>query len=131
MALGKDFIAAQIAKYIGSQEVLGVDDGELVKVTPGTRGATLTAGTQPTETTHACKLLVASYDDHQLQGTGIRASDREIHIYGGTLPDGVVPAADDKIVADGITFRIVPEREGGRGVQRDPVGAVYRCHART
>lgn len=120
-----DYIPQQLAKYLGPQ----VDDGTLIKVTPGTRGATLTAGTNPTETSHACSLWVSSYDDREIDGTSIRASDRQISILGATIEGDVVPAPNDKIVAEGVTYLIVGE-PGGRGVKRDPVGAVYRCHAR-
>ena len=120
-----DYLPEQLAKHLGPQ----VDEGTLVKVTPGARGATVTAGTNPTETSHACSLWVASYDDQEIDGTSIRSSDRQISILGATIEGGAVPEPNDKIIAEGVTYRIVGE-PGGRGVKRDPVCAVYRCHAR-
>jgi hypothetical protein len=121
-----DYIPEQLAKHLGPH----VLEGTLIKVTPGTRGATVTAGTNPTETSHACSLWVARYSTREMAGTSIRRGDRKISILGATLPDGVVPVPNDKITVDSVTYRIVGEGEGGVGVDADPVEAVYRCHAR-
>jgi hypothetical protein len=121
-----DYIPEQLAKHLGPH----VDEGTLIKVTPGTRGATVSGGTAPTETSHACSLWVSSYEDGQIDGSSIRSSDRKISILGATIDGGAVPAPNDKVIAEGVTYRIVGDAEGGRGVARDPVGAVYRCHCR-
>lgn len=121
-----DFIPRELAKHLAPH----VLEGTLVKVTPGARGGTVTAGTNPTETGHACSLWIARYSTREMAGTSIRRSDRKISILGATLPAGVVPVPNDKITVDGVTYRIVGEGEGGLGVDSDPVQAVHRCHAR-
>jgi hypothetical protein len=119
------YIRKQVAKYLGPQ----VLSGTLIKVTAGTRGATVSSGTQPTETSFACKLFVRDYSDEEMAGTGIKTSDRRIAILGGTIAGGQVPSPNDKIsyVRRGSTetYRIVDD-----GVSTDPDEAVYVCRAR-
>jgi hypothetical protein len=116
-----NFIPNQINKYLGKH----VLSGTLIKVTPGTRGATVSGGTNPTEASFTCKLWVASYEDNEIDGSSIKASDRRINIIAKSIQGGQVPAPNDKVIAEGATYRIVED-----GVKRDPVGAIYRCHAR-
>lgn len=120
------YIARQVNKYLGKHVLAGT----LIKVTPGTRGATLSAGTNPTTSTYTCKLWVSSYGDFEINGSSIKASDREISIIGKSIASGKVPEPNDQVIAEGVTYRIVGETDGGRGVKRDPDGAVYKCHAR-
>lgn len=121
-----DFIPQQFAQHF-AEHVL---EGTLIKVTPGARGATITAGTNPTETSHACSLWIAKFKDRELQGTSIKTGDRLIKILADTIEGGVDPAPNDKIVLDGITYRIIGESDGGLGVTSSSVQAVFRCHAR-
>ena len=122
-------IARLLAQHLGSEARIGFRSGTLVKVTPGTRGATVTAGTAPTETSHACKLAIGNYTDREVAGTSIRTGDHKISILGASIAGGVIPAPSDKVVVAGVTYRLVDE-PGSPGVKGDAVGAMYRCHAR-
>lgn len=127
IGLNNGTIRRALAKHMGKFFRAG---GVLVKVTPGTRGATLTAGTNPTEASYPCKVWVAKYSTGEMAGTSIRYGDDKVSILGGTLPAGVVPAPNDKITFDGVTYRILGEGEGGMGVSADTDRAVFRCHCR-
>lgn len=120
--LNNGYIAGQLAKYLGP---FIQDGGVLVKVTPGARGAVLTGGTNPTETRHACKLLVKRFEDNEINGTSIQSSDRRISILRLSIEGGVTPAPNDKIEADGATYRIVDD-----GVSGGIDAPFYRCHCR-
>jgi len=120
------YIARQINKHL-SKHVLS---GTLVKITPGTRGGTVSAGTTPTSASFRCKLWVASFADSEIDGTSIKASDRRINILGKSIQSGKVPAPNDQVIVTepggvATTYRILED-----GVTRDPDGAVYHCHAR-
>lgn len=115
------YIARQVNKYLGKH----VLSGTLVKVTPGTRGGTVTAGTNPTTASFACKLWISSYSDYEVDGTGIKGSDRRISIIGKSIASGKVPLPGDQVIAEGVTYRIVED-----GVSRDADGAVYVVHGR-
>lgn len=99
----------------------------LVKVVPGTRNPLdLGAGTNPTTVNHPCEAMV---DDAELlsqgqteQGT-LRTSRRTVTILGDSLPLGVIPADNDRVVVRGVTYRIV-------AVKVDPADAAYECTVR-
>ncbi len=110
-------------------------DATLTKVTTGTRTPSAqAAGTNPTSTDYPCKGFARGFESTQIDGTTIKSEDRDVAVFGGSLPDGVTPAPGDKITIEDppdsgttVTYRIVTD---GLGVRRDSVGAVYKCHAR-
>lgn len=118
-----DIFKKQIAKKINDKLGPLVFDLTLTKVTPGTRGADLTAGTNPTETDYTVKGFVDSYSDYLIDGNRIQAGDRKIVILGGSLASGVEPKPDDKVTAEGVERTIV-------AVKRDPAGATFECQSR-
>lgn len=100
----------------------------LTRVTPGTRvDGSLGSGTNPTETLHACRAFVGRFESDQIDGTLIKGEDRVISIYAATITPAAVPEPNDKIAIDGAVYRIM---QGSFGVQRDPWGVMYSCHAR-
>lgn len=116
---GKD-IAGVLASKLGPL-LLGFT---LIKVTSGARDAAdPSAGTSPTEASHACRGILEDYRDGQYDETIIKRGDRKALILGDTLPTGVVPEPSDKVTAEGRGFVIV-------GVTRDPDGATYTCQLR-
>lgn len=121
MGLGEDVGSS----FAATGQRLGVKDATLIKVTPGTRTVdAMSAGTNPTTVSHACKGLVATFATQRIDGTIIRAEDRTVSLYAVSLPGGVVPKLGDKITIEGATFRIVGD------VSRNPAGGVYKCHGR-
>ena len=96
----------------------------LIKVTPGTRtpGA-ISAGTNPTETSYACRGFVADYTAIEMQNTLIQRGDRKVVLLGASIASAQTPATDDKVTIDGATYRIIT-------VNSDPAKATYTCQAR-
>lgn len=122
-------IAKNLVRYGG--KTIGIKSCTLIKVAQGVRtvGA-ISAGTNPTETSHKAKGFIAEYSDWQIDGTLVKRSDRKIVLLGATIAAKQVPKPGDKItIADpsGVvaTYRIVPD-----GVKGDPVGATYTCQGR-
>lgn len=121
-------LAEEIGASLGGATRLGVRVANLIRVTPGTRtNGALGAGTNPTETLHACRAFVGSFESEQIDGTLIKTEDRIISIFASTILPAAVPEPNDKIAIDGAVYRIVKE---GFGVQRDPASVMYSCHAR-
>lgn len=120
-----DIFGEDIAGIINEELGDLVFDVTLTKVTPGTRGADETAGTNPTESSSTCKGFVDEYKDREINGTTVLVGDRKIVILGDSLPSGTVPKPGDKITAESVTRTIVKG-----GVKRDPAGATYTCQCR-
>ena len=119
-----DIFGADIAGKILAGLGPMVFDYTFVKVIEGTRNpADPTAGTNPTTANHAVKGFMATYRDHQIDGTVIQRGDRKGSLLGASFPAGVVPEPNDKVTAEGQTWYII-------NVQRDPAGAVYACQLR-
>lgn len=99
---------------------------QLIKRTPGERTSTaLASGTNPQESTFSCRGFIEEYKNSQIDGTQVRKGDRKVLILGGTLPTGIVPESNDRIVIEGETLVIVRD-----GVTRDPAEATYVCQSR-
>lgn len=109
-------IAGEIASAFAGQLVTTV----LIKVTPGTRGANLTAGLQPTDVPYTCNGFIEDRREGNMRGSLVSQGGRIVSILGGSLPAGVFPETTDKVTIEGTTYRIV---ETGR----DPAGALYEC----
>ncbi len=134
MKLVSSFIRNKINAELGKH----VLDATLIKITAGTRTPDAqSAGTNPTSTSYTCKGWVASFESTQIDGIMVKSEDRMVALLGGSLADGIAPEVNDKITIEDppetgitVTFRIVGGGKDGLGVKRDPVGAVYKCHAR-
>lgn len=123
--LNSGYIAAQLNKYLAPHSL----DATLIVSTAGVRGSTMSAGTNPSPVSFACVGWVASYETHQIDGTLIKADDREIAILGDSIDGGVIPEPGNKITIDGDTYRIVGSPDG-KGVLYNGEKAIYRCHGR-
>ncbi len=115
-----------LAKALGKQTALGFRAMTLTKSTPGTRtvGA-VSAGTNPTTTSYACKGFEETKQAGQLPETLVVKHDLVISLLGASIASGAVPVPGDRITSLGVTYTIIPE-----GVGRDPVGALYVCTCR-
>lgn len=127
-------LAKALAKGLGGAKILGFGKMTLVRVEPGARGATLTAGRTATETSYPCKgrqgverkAYWQFWQNAQLSGAQTRTSFLGFSILGATLPDGIKPRAGDKIVHGGTTYTIAAD-----GAQNpDGVGAMWECMTR-
>lgn len=84
----------------------------------------LTAGRPIVETNHACKGFLDNYDARRMGESVIQQGTRVIVILGDSLPSGVVPETEDRIIAEGSTFHLTGP------VIRDPAAATYVCEVR-
>ena len=115
-------IAKLLAK--GMKQAKMTFDATLIKVTAGARtpGA-LSAGTNPTEASFACKGFVPKRTATKIANTLIEQNDRVVAILGATIAGSQVPTSNDKITIDGETLRIM-------AVKTDGAKAVYTLLAR-
>lgn len=113
-------ISGAIKKHVGP----GVLAATLERRAPGTRttGA-LTAGTQPTSTTHTARGYTEEYAEGQIDGTRVRVGDRIVALVGDSITPYVIPRPEDSVTISGRTYKIVR-------VTADPANAVFRCQAR-
>lgn len=118
-----DIFKKQIAKKINDKLGPLVFEFTFHKVVPGTRGADLTAGTNPTETDYTVNGFVDVYKDFVIDGNRIKNGDRKIILLGDSFPTGVEPEPDDKVTAEGVKRTII-------NVKRDPAGATFECQSR-
>lgn len=100
----------------------------LVKIAPGTRGSTVSAGTNPTSTNYSARGWIEAYSTDDIDGTLIQRNDRKISLLARSIT-GAVPADGDKITIkdlDGTsrTFRVINVQGSG------PQGALYICQGR-
>lgn len=96
----------------------------LVKVTPGTRGADPTTGTNPTTTSHAARGFVESFEQRQIDGTIITVRDRKVTLLADTIAGAVTPNASDRVTIEGSTYIVASILE------RDPAGVTFILHCR-
>ncbi len=101
----------------------GLLPATLHHVIPGTRGVDLTAGTNPTETTHAARGFIDDYDDKQFVGDLIIVGDRRVLLIGNSISPAVVPQPGDGVTIEGVRYKVIR-------VQRDPAAATYTMQVR-
>lgn len=77
----------------------------LIRVTAGSRGATVSAGTNPTSTSYTCKGFVSTDKHTKIADTLVDVQDRVVSLLGSGL--AVIPVTTDKITIDGTTLRII------------------------
>lgn len=114
-----------IAKLVaqGLKKAKMTMDATLIKVTPSTRGGTISAGTNPTEASFAAKGFVPDRRYDFIGGVQVGGNGRVYALLGATIASKQVPVANDKITIDGETFRL-------EAVQSDAARAVYLCLVR-
>lgn len=93
----------------------------LTKVTPGTRGANPTGGTNPTTSDYIGKGFILDYKLRELQDSIIQTGDRKVILYGDTFT--VTPEIGDKVTAEGKQYTIMK-------IWRGPDAATYECQCR-
>lgn len=114
-------IAEKIAKALGGR-LLPV---RLIKVVPGAIDEdNLTAEQAETEKTFSCRGFFDTYNSRRMGGTAIKEGVRVVLILGDTLPKGIKPEPDDRVVLEGETVEIVGP------VLRDPDAASYIAEVR-
>lgn len=114
-------IAAQINSSLGP----GIPSATLVSRVAGALDTDdLSAGVTYTETSNACKAFLDTFDNRRYQSDAIESGTRVIVIIGDSLPSGVIPKTEDRIIAEGQTFHLTGP------VVRDPAAATYVCEVR-
>lgn len=126
--MGNNLFGVGISKLIKDNIGPNVLNAVLTKVTPGTRSASEpTQGTNPTETTYACKGFLDSQKVRFEGGTLVQAGKKVAILIGDTISNGTVaPAPGDFITIEGTKYQIP---EDGT-IDRDPDAATYTCEIR-
>lgn len=114
-------IAKLVAK--GLKQAKMTMSATLIKVAAGSRGVTVSAGTNPTEASYAAKGFVPRRTYTLVDGMQVGKNDRVIALLGATIASDQVPKASDKVTIDGETLRI-------EAVETDAARAVYTCLVR-
>lgn len=123
--MGNPLFGINISGIIKQAMAKGLLPLVLVKEIPGARDAAdLTDGQALAEKRYPCRGFIDSYALRQIDGTTVQRGDKKILIIGDTLPAGVIPEPNDRIVAEGITHVIQGTPE------RDPAIATYVCQGR-
>lgn len=117
MIFGVDF-PAEIFSAMGDQ----LPELTLIKIAYAGLPLNPTQGRVQTETLHLCRGIVDKYREGQETGTTVQDNKRTVLILAGSLPEGVVPAPNDRILVEGIRLTIAKD-----GVERDPASATYLC----
>ncbi len=113
-----------------SKEILdalgpGIPKATLLSRSLGAEDPTdLTAGRPIVETPHDCLAFIDTYDSRRMGESVIKQGTRVILIIGDSLPTGVIPENEDRIIAEGSTFHLT-----GPTV-RDPAAATYIVEVR-
>ena len=122
--MGNPLFGVNISGLINSNIGPGVNSATLTKTTKGTRTTgSLTGGTQPTSTDHACRGFVDVLNKNRLEGSIVQDTDSMVAIIGDSIAGGVVPTAGDRVTIMGKEYNIVE-------VTVDPALAVYNCIGR-
>lgn len=125
--MGNNLFGANISGKIAAALGPMLLPATLTKVTPGTRGADPTAGTNPTSASYPCRGMIDTYSQAELAESPIlTALHRKILLLGDTIAAGaVVPDVSDRVTIEGATYGVDAIDE------RDPDRATYtlRCVA--
>lgn len=126
--MGQKFFGINISGIIAREVGKGVLNATLTKVTPDTRTpGSLTAGTNPTEVSHACKGFIDTQANRNRDGTLTSDGTKVIVLLGDTIDKGAtIPELGDKITIEGDTYRIPDDG----AIDRDPAAATYICKVR-
>lgn len=84
----------------------------------------LAAGKPVVETPYVCKGFIDIYDNRRMGESAIQQGTRVIVILGDSLPSGIIPQDEDRIIAEGTTFHITGP------IVRDPAAATYVAEVR-
>lgn len=84
--------------------------GEIVREIPGGPG-------EPVQTPYACTMAVLRFDNKDIDGTPIKATDKKVYIAAKRL--AIVPVTTDKLLIGGVSHtivRVVPLNPSGLNV---------------
>lgn len=117
--------AREIAR--AAKSILGWGPMRLVRVTPGARSSTLTAGTTIATTPYRCRGRRVSVGNASMEPAATQTRTRAVMfaVLGATLPDGVEPRISDRIEWKGATYVIEADVTNDDGL-----GAVWTCPCR-
>jgi hypothetical protein len=90
---------------------------------PGVRSGDLTAGTNPTETSHSARGFIDDYKEHQFTGDLILIGDRKVLLIGNSITPAIVPEPGDFVTIESVRYKVVR-------VDRDPAAATYTMQVR-
>lgn len=126
--MGNKLFGVDISGLVNKHVAPGLLDATLIKVTPGTRTpGSLIDGTNPTETSYACKGFIDKQRRKNVQGSLSSDGTKRIVLIGDSISSGTVaPDLGDKITIEGTTYRIPDDGE----IDRDPAAATYTCTVR-
>ena len=116
-------LGINIANLIDQNLSVSLLPTTLTVVTPGTRGASLIDGTNPTTQDIQGRGFIDDYGDNDIDGTLIQAGDRRVLIITNSFPGQPTPKNGDRITIENATYNIV-------AVKRDPAAATYTCQVR-
>lgn len=125
--MGNPLFGINISKLVKDNIGGGLLDAVLIKSEPGTRTVgELTGGTNPTDTSYACKGIITKQVVKNRDGS-VRNGFKYIMLIGDTISGGAVaPAPGDQISIEGATYRIADDGT----IDRDPAAATYTCLVR-
>jgi len=122
--MGNNLFGAGIAAALASELGPLLPKYKLQKRSVASRvSGSLTSGKKVSFRSFTCRGMLDSYDESRIDETNIKTGDRRVLILGDSLPKGVAPQPDDRILAEGATFTII-------NVMRDPDAATYTCQVR-
>lgn len=118
------FLGVDIAKIIHKNLSLKVNDLTIVvKGSPSRASGNLTGGTQASETTHTARGFSAKYKDSVIDGSRIRARDREFIIFVESINPAVEITVGSTVTENEVVYELM-------NAEKDPAGATYTCQAR-
>lgn len=131
--MGKKLFGLDIAKLVNDNitKAGGLESLTLTKYTSGTAtvGA-LTEGTNDSPSSSTGQGIIETISEKEdgllLRGTGrrpktlVEGATAIVTILGGSLPDGVIPEANDQVTIDGATYEILT-------AEADPAQASFEC----
>ena len=118
------FLGVDIAKIIHKNLSPKVNDLTIVvKGTPSRASGNLTGGTQASETTHTARGFSAKYKDSVIDGSRIRARDREFIIFVESINPPVEITIGSTVTENEVVYELMK-------AEKDPAGATYTCQAR-
>jgi len=123
--MGNKLFGVDISGIINKSIGPGVNACTLIKVSAGTRTTgSLTAGTNPTTTSHSARGFIDVLSRDRIDGTLVQDGDQMINLVGDSIADSKTPVPGDRITIRGATYNIIK-------VEVDPADALYMCTCRS
>lgn len=100
--------------------------GTLVRDSPSTTLNALGDPTGVTTQSWPCQGFIDNYSAHTRAAAGIPATDSKVCVFGKSLPKGIRPQKDDRVV---MTNGVIATNWQLRSAVVDPAGALWECQA--